>query len=390
MEFLAQTPDGTEIRFVDRKRWLWLAPLIVPTLTVLTYGIYFWSGKNLLTLTIPFIYFYVLIPAADAVFGGDTENPPEEVVGDLSQDSFYEIVAYALIPFHYVSFIATAWFVASEPLPLWAILLLGVSVGLMHGNMINIGHELGHKLDKRNRVFAKLALGLSGYGHFTIEHNRGHHVMVSTPEDCASARFGESVYAFMFRELPGALKGGWAHEARRLEKKGLPLFHWQNEILQVYAITLVVTLALVSWLGVAVLPFIILHHFFSFFGLTIVNYIEHYGLLRGKKPNGKYEPCEPRHSWNSNHVVSNLLSLHLQRHSDHHANPMRPYQALRDFDDVPVLPSGYPGSIFLAAIPPLWFRVMNPRVLEWAGGDMDKVNVCPRWKVTAPSAIAKV
>uniref|UniRef100_UPI00345933BE fatty acid desaturase n=1 Tax=uncultured Bradyrhizobium sp. TaxID=199684 RepID=UPI00345933BE len=128
----------------------------------------------------------------------------------------------------------------------------------------------------------------------------------------------------------------------------------------------------------AVAPFIVAHHFLGWYALTQANYVEHYGLLREKLPNGRYQAVEPRHSWNTNHIVSNLMTLHLQRHSDHHANPMRPYQSLRDFDDIPRLPNGYTGMFGLAAIPPLWFRVMDPKALAWAGGDKSKLNLGDR------------
>lgn len=374
MEFVAAEDDGTRIRFIDDKRRLWLAGMAVPLISLCAYGFYAAGEENPLALAVPILVFFVGIPILDAIVGGDTNNPPEEVVPAMSKDTFYELVAYGLIPAHFILFIATVWIVGAHSLPLWAIIGLAVGVGSINGNMITIAHELGHKTDKRNRFFAKLALALSGYGHFTVEHNRGHHIRVATPEDCASSRMGESVYAFALRELPGAFLGGWRQEIKRLRKKNLPALHWQNEILQVYAATALITIGLVAWLGWVVLPFILAHHFFSWYGLTQVNYIEHYGLLRQKRENGRYEKCQPRHSWNSNHRISNLLSLHLQRHSDHHANPMRPYQALRDFDDVPSLPSGYPGCLVLAAIPPLWFKVMDPKVMEWAGGDMAKVN----------------
>ena len=153
----------------------------------------------------------------------------------------------------------------------------------------------------------------------------------------------------------------------------LPAF--DNEILQGFALTLVVAAALIALFGWKVTPIIVAHHFLGWYALTQANYVEHYGLLREKLPNGRYQPVEPRHSWNTNHIVSNLMTLHLQRHSDHHANPMRPYQSLRDFDDIPRLPNGYTGMFGLAAIPPLWFRVMDPKTLAWAGGDISKLNM---------------
>ncbi len=375
MEFVATKNDGTSIRFVDTKRWLWLGSLALPLVPLTAFVFYFSFGGNPLFMALPCLYFFVLVPALDAIVGGDTSNPPEDVVPAMSRDQYYEVVAYLMIPAHFILFLTTVWIVGTQSLPIWAICLLALGIGSINGSLINIAHELGHKTDKRNRLFAKIAISLSGYGHFMIEHNRGHHVRVATPEDCASSRMGESVYAFALRELPGAFFGGWEQEIKRLRNKKLPAVHWQNEILQVYLLTALITVGLVVWLGWIVLPFILAHHFFSWYGLTQVNYIEHYGLLRQKGPNGRYEKCQPHHSWNSNHRISNVVSLHLQRHSDHHANPMRPYQALRDFDDVPTLPSGYPGCLVLAAVPPLWFKVMDPKVMAWAGGDIEKVNV---------------
>ena len=151
----------------------------------------------------------------------------------------------------------------------------------------------------------------------------------------------------------------------------------QNDILQGYAITLGIAAVLLAIFGWVMVPFLLIHHATGWYGLTQANYVEHYGLKRKKLENGRYEPCAPHHSWNTNHICSNLLTFHLQRHSDHHANPQRPYQVLRNFPDLPRLPSGYPGCYGLAAIPPLWFRVMNPKVLEWADGDMDKINLQP-------------
>ena len=130
--------------------------------------------------------------------------------------------------------------------------------------------------------------------------------------------------------------------------------------------------------GPKLLWFVLIHHLQAWYGLTQANYVEHYGLLRQKLPSGAYEPVQPRHSWNTNHIFSNLLLFHLQRHSDHHAHALRPYQALRDSQDLPRLLNGYPGCFGLAVIPRLWFQVMDPKLLEWAGGDLDKINVDPQ------------
>jgi len=181
----------------------------------------------------------------------------------------------------------------------------------------------------------------------------------------------------MLREIPGALRRGWHVEAERLAKLGTRTWSADNEILQSWALTLVIAAALLAAFGAVMIPFLLIHHFYAWYGLTQANYVEHYGLMRQKLASGRYELTEPRHSWNTNHIYSNIISFHLQRHSDHHANALRPYQVLRDFDDLPRLPSGYPGCFGLAAIPPLWFKVMNPRLLQWAGGDLSKLNIDP-------------
>ena len=175
--------------------------------------------------------------------------------------------------------------------------------------------------------------------------------------------------------LPIAAGEDLRAQAKRLARRGKAVWSSENEILLGFALTFAVAAGLIALFGWKVAPFIVAHHFMGWYALTQANYVEHYGLLREKGSNGRYKPVEPRHSWNTNHIVSNLMSLHLQRHSDHHAHPMRPYQSLRDFADLPRLPSGYPGMFVLAAIPPLWFRVMNPKTLAWAGGDLTKLNL---------------
>lgn len=374
--FEGTTADGAVTRYADGKRWLWvLGTAWISAVPLVSALIYFALGGPVWAVLLPLIHTYVLIPVLDGVVGEDWHNPPEEVVPAMTADRFYTWIAYAAVPFSYVNLIGAMWFVATQDLPLWAAIALTIGMGLQNGQAIVLAHELGHRLDTASRWMAKIALGAVGYGHFCAEHNAGHHVNVATPKDCASSRMGESVYAFGRRELPGAMRGGWALERRRLTAKGHGFWSAHNEILQSYAMTAGVALVLTVWLGAGILPFLFLHHVFGYFALTIVNYIEHYGLLREKKPNGRYEKTQPRHSWNTNHIVSNVLLIHLQRHSDHHANPMRPYQALRTFDRIPRLPSGYPGTMALAACPPLWRRVMDPKVMAWAGGDLSKVNV---------------
>jgi alkane 1-monooxygenase len=250
---------------------------------------------------------------------------------------------------------------------------------------INTGHELGHKKSRLERTLAKIVLAVPAYGHFCIEHNRGHHSDVATPEDPASARMGESIYKFALREIPGAFKRAWRIEEERLARRGRPVWDADNQILQSLALSALLHIGLLIAFGWLMVPFLIIHDVFAWWQLTSANYIEHYGLLRQKDDNGRYERCQPLHSWNSNHIYSNLVLFHLERHSDHHAHPLRRYQSLRHFEDLPSLPSGYFGSYLLAYVPPLWFRVMDKRLmsLPHIAGDLGKVNVGPDRKSAA-------
>jgi alkane 1-monooxygenase len=162
----------------------------------------------------------------------------------------------------------------------------------------------------------------------------------------------------------------------------------RNDILNAWAMTLVLYAALVAGFGWVVLPFLLIQSVLGFCLLEVVNYLEHYGLLRGRREDGRYERTRPEHSWNSNNVASNVLLYHLQRHSDHHANPLRRYQALRHVQEAPQLPTGYAGMIVLAVIPPLWRRVMDPKVLAHYGGELERANVNPRLRARSRARLA--
>lgn len=365
--------------YIDRKRWLWTLSMLYPLQPF--FGIWLhWITGNEAWLLLPLALNYGLGPLIDWLVGEDRNNPPEEVVMQLSQDRYYRWLTYATVPLHFVTLIGTAWYAVSQQVSIWGVLALAVVAGLTAGLAINTGHELGHKNSRIEKFLAKVVLAIPGYGHFTIEHNLGHHRNVSTPGDPASARMGESIYRFALREIPGAFAEAWTIEKDRLRRRGKPIWHPNNQILQSYLLTALLTIGLISLLGWIMLPFLLVHNALAYWQLTSANYVEHYGLLRRiDEKTGKYERCEPHHSWNSNHVFSNLVLFHLERHSDHHANPLRRYQALRHFDDVPQLPNGYFGVYLLAYVPRLWFRVMDRRLLALphVQGDLDNVNIDP-------------
>ena len=372
----AFTLDDAElgrIRYVDRKRHLWPLSVLFPLIPFVGMGLVLATGSQWV-LWLPLAFVYVVIPLLDGLFPHDRSNPPEPIVPQLEADPYYRLLNHLTVPLHFAVLIGGAWFVATQDLGWGALLAHSLLVGATGGIAINTGHELGHKKNAFDRLLARVVLAVPVYGHFTMEHNVGHHAQVATPEDSASARFGESIYAFALREVPGGLRRGWRLERERLERRGHGAWTWRNEILQSYALSLLLYGGLLYAFGWKVLPFLLLQAAWGWWQLTSANYVEHYGLLRRKRPDGQYERCQPWHSWNANHLASNLVLFHLQRHSDHHAWPARHYQSLRDFDDVPQLPSGYFGMFLLAYLPPLWRRVMDRRVLALVGGELSRVN----------------
>lgn len=361
----------------DRKRWAWILSLVVPLTIAAGPALWLWHPSTAM-LWLPVAFSYLVAPALDWLLGTDTSNPPESAVPLLEADPYYRRVTLALVPLLWGAFIFAAWFSQTADLTWAGQLALVIATGGVGGFCINLGHEVGHKRTPLERWVAKLILAPTGYGHFTIEHNRGHHRDVATPEDPASSRMGESIWRFVMREMPGAARRAWVLERQRLRIDGLPFWSLHNELLQPALITLALWAALAAWLGPQVLVFLLLASLWANFQLTSANYVEHYGLLRRKGPDGRYETCKPEHSWNSNHVFSNWATFHLQRHSDHHAHPLRRFQSLRHFPQAPQLPSGYFGMFPVAYIPPLWFAVMDHRLVQAVGKDPSRINFDPR------------
>ena len=362
--------------WIDRKRYLWMLGFTVMLLPLAGVQLAQATGWSIFYWFAP-LFIYTAIPALDLLIGTDPSNPPESAVATLESDRYYRAIVYIAVAVEYVIWIWAFMLLAQGSLNGFEQLGLAISAGGIAGVSINTAHELGHKTDKVERWLAKIALAPVAYGHFFVEHNRGHHVRVATPEDPASARFGETFWEFFPRTVIGSVKSAWDIEKKRLARSGKGPWTWENDTLQAWAMTVVLYGAMVAWLGWIVLPFLVVQAIYGFSLLESVNYLEHYGLCRQKLPDGRYERCQPHHSWNSNHVVTNLFLYQLQRHSDHHAYPTRSYQSLRHFDGTPQLPSGYASMILLAYVPPLWFRLMDPKVVAHYQGDMTKANIKP-------------
>jgi alkane 1-monooxygenase len=364
--------------------------LLYPLVSLSGIGLYLITGSEWLLLA-PLASVYGGVSLLDWLLGEDRSNPPEELVPQLEADTYYRWLPILTVPMHFVVLIVIAAFAATQPLSIPGVLALALTAGLYSGLGINTAHELGHKQTELERRMARIVLAVPVYGHFCVEHNRGHHRYVATPIDPASARMGESIYRFACREIPGGFHRGWRAEKERLARTGKPVWSADNEILQSYALSAALQLVLIAAFGAIMIPFLAIHNIFAWWQLTSANYVEHYGLLRRRDADGRLERCQPHHSWNADYVVSNVLLYHLERHSDHHAHPTRRYQSLRSFPGLPTLPNGYFGMFLVALIPTLWYRLMDRRLLALPHirGDFSRVNVEPGMRARLQARYAK-
>lgn len=382
-----QEEPRTEQPWRDRKRLLWLLGLAVPLLPFGGWHLFRSTGLSVFLWMGP-IWILGVIPLLDWIVGEDRSNAPESAMEHLEQNHFYRWCTYLYLPLQFAGLVWGTWVVSHYSLSWSEVLGFATTIGAVGGIGIANAHELGHKRDDLERWLSRVVLAQTFYGHFYVEHNRGHHSRVATPEDPASSRLGESFWAFLPRTVAGGLRSGWGLEKGRLARHDTGPWSVHNKILQAWAMSVALFGTLIGVFGVTVVPFLVIQAVFGFSLLEVVNYLEHYGLLRQKLANGRYERCMPRHSWNSNHVASNVFLYNLERHSDHHANPTRRYQMLRHFEEAPQLPSGYGLMLGIAYIPPLWRKVMDKRVLAMYDGDVTKANIQPskRKKVLAKYA----
>ena len=308
---------------------------------------------------IPLLVFFGLVPLLELLIP-KSWNTDEASETDLSQpDSFYNLLLYSLVPLQWVFllYFLSNQHEVTDPLTWWGrVLAMGLMCGIIG---INVGHELGHRNSKIDRFLGELLLLSSLENHFLPYHNRGHHTNVGTPEDPASARRNEVLFAFWFRSQIGSYIQAWQIEIKRMQITRQARFSLSNKMV-VYSIAQSILLVLIFWnFGKGGLFAFVIASVFGMILLETVNYIEHYGLARKQKPNGTYELVKRHHSWNSNHLLGRAILFELSRHSEHHYKPDKPYQLLNRHESAPNMPTGYPGMMLLALIPPLFFRVMN-------------------------------
>jgi alkane 1-monooxygenase len=372
-------PDGTAVRpreAADPKRYLWLNSAMVTLLPFFGIGLARHTGHGIFWWTTP-LFVFVWFPIFDLTSVRDSGNPPADIVGALERDRYYRWCTVVYLPLQYAGLALAGWEWTHAPMSGWDRAGLIFTAGSVAGIGINTAHELGHKRERLEIMLSRIGLAPACYGHFLTEHNRGHHVRVATAEDPASSRLGETFWQFWPRSVVGGFRSAWRLEATRLRLRDRDVFSWRNEVLRSWSLSVLLGALLAVSFGPGVLVFFLAQAVVGFTLLEVVNYLEHYGLARQRTPSGRYEPVDPTHSWNSNALLSNLSLFQLQRHSDHHANPRRPYQTLRSFDSSPELPFGYATMIPLALIPAVWRRLMDPRVLAHYDGDVTRANLHP-------------
>ncbi len=311
----------------------------------------------------PVIEAFVLIPLFEIFLSPSTDNLTEIEEEIIREDPIYDWMIYLIVPLTYL--LAFDFFSAIQEPGLSTTDTVGriTAMGMVCGTFgINVGHELGHRKKPFERLLAKLLLLSSFYMHFYIEHNRGHHKNVSTPNDPASSRKGETVFGFWIRSIVYSYLSAWQLEFDRMKKLGKARFSLSNEMFIYQLIQAVVAITIGFAFSWQVLGFYLLSAAMGILLLETVNYIEHYGLQRNEVSAGRYERVMPHHSWNSNHPVGRLMLFELSRHSDHHFLASKKYQILKNYDDAPSMPTGYPGMMVLALFPPLWFRIMHDRI----------------------------
>jgi alkane 1-monooxygenase len=336
----------------------------LPTLTIPIVGIVSLTMGGAFSYFL-LIYAFVLIPLIELVVPPDPANLSKEEEEIRRKDRSYDILLYLMVPVQYV-FLFLFLKGMADPDLTWfervgRVLAMGLSCGVLG---INVAHELGHRHTWYEKLMAKLLLLSTLYMHFFIEHNRGHHRWVSTDRDAASARYGESLYAFWLRSIIQGYFSAWRLEIERVRKTGKFVWGWENEMVRFS----VLQAGFVAWIFVAFGPLsgvcFLAAAIIGWLLLETVNYIEHYGLSRKKLGENYYEKVLPVHSWNSDHVMGRIMLFELTRHSDHHYHSGRKYQVLRHFEQSPQLPTGYPGMMLLALVPPLFFAVMHPRIRQ--------------------------
>ena len=310
-------------------------------------------------------YAFVLLPILDVVLGKDNSNLSDETAGSKKINKIFDWMLYINLPVVYGLMCFGFMKVYSNDYTLFEMTGMSLSAGiLLATNGINVAHELCHRTKYFERAIGKALFLPCLYMHFYIEHNFGHHVNVGTPDDGATAKYRQNVYSFWITSVSKQYLDAWKKQIQLLRIKKKSFFSIKNDMLWFHIFQPAYLGVLIIVFSPKVFLFALVSGIISFLFLECINYIEHYGLKRFKMPSGRYERVQAHHSWNSNHNIGRIVLYELTRHSDHHFKASKKYQILDCHDEAPQLPFGYPASILLSLVPPLWFRFINPLVPE--------------------------
>ena len=313
------------------------------------------------------VFTFIFIPILETIVKKSDEEYTEEEKKNRLLDPFFDLLLYLNIPIVFgIFFFSLDKLAYTSSVSDIIGIILSASI-VMATNGINVGHELGHRKSIIARTCSKLLYLPCQYMHFYIEHNFGHHINVATPEDPATARYKQTLYSFWITSVVRTYVSAWEIQLKLLKVSKRNFFSIKNDMV-FYTFFQITFLAFVYYnFGLYLTLLSILMSIISFLFLETINYVEHYGLLRKKEPSGRYERVKPHHSWNSNHTIGRIVLYELTRHSDHHFKSSKKYQVLESLENCPHLPYGYPTSILLSLIPPIWFTIMNPLVRNHMG-----------------------
>lgn len=326
---------------------------------VASLGIYYqgiWSYSAL-------VYAFVLLPVLELIMPLDTKNYSDEERTNRLQNKIFDVLLYLNVLIVYGLLLYTLHKVTTTELSLFEIVGTVLSLGIVLGsNGINVGHELGHRDKLYERILGKILLIPSHYTHFFIEHNHGHHLHVSTPEDPSTAKYNQNLYAFWIQTVVGTYLKAWQIQKKLNQANKVPFFSLKNDMIWFTLIQIFYLVIIYNCYGNLGFLVALFAGVVGFLLLETINYIEHYGLMRKQTTSGRYERVTEKHSWNSNHIMGRIILYELTRHSDHHSKSQKKYQILECYDISPQMPYGYPTSMVMSFFPPLWFSVMNKRI----------------------------
>ena len=310
------------------------------------------------------VYTFVFIPILESYTKEGKNTYTDDEKKNRNLDPFFDFLLYLNIPIVFgIFFISLNTLLYANTYFEIVGIILSSSI-VMATNGINVGHELGHRKSLFSRTCSKLLYLPCQYMHFFIEHNYGHHINVATPNDPATAKYKQNLYSFWISSVTKTYLSAWKIQLKLLRVSKLSFFSFKNDMIFYTVFQTLFLIFIYFNYGLIITLYSLIMSIVSFLFLETINYVEHYGLLRKIKPNGRYERVKPHHSWNSNHTIGRIVLYELTRHSDHHFKSSKKYQVLESIQDSPQLPYGYPTSILISFFPPLWFWIMNPLVRD--------------------------